>query len=240
MATYVSLANEVLRRLNEVQIDTAGDGFSTLRNVQALAKDAINNSIRRILQDGQEWPFLKTTTTQTLTAGVNTYSFPADYSSADWDTFYLKQLASKDNNPQHLLPIPYAEYIQRFRSIDDTADVNGTGPPSRVFQTQGDQFGVTQLPDDVYEVEYTYWSVPNSLTDFNDISIIPDRFTHVVVEGAMEYMMKFRSNDASAAAHKSSFEDGVKAMRLVLIDDTLHMRSTYIQRTHMGLDVGVL
>ena len=51
MATYVSLANEVLRRLNEVQIDAAGDGFDTLRNVQALAKDAINSSIRRILQD---------------------------------------------------------------------------------------------------------------------------------------------------------------------------------------------
>ena len=66
MATYVSLANEVLRRLNEVQIDAAGDGFDTLRNVQALAKDAINSSIRRILQDGQEWPFIKTTYTQTL------------------------------------------------------------------------------------------------------------------------------------------------------------------------------
>ena len=45
MATYVSLANEVLRRLNEVQIDTAGDGFDTLRNVQALAKDAINKCL---------------------------------------------------------------------------------------------------------------------------------------------------------------------------------------------------
>ena len=69
MATYVSLVNELLRRMNEVTLDTAGDGFDTVRNVQALAKDAVNSSIRLILQNGQEWPFLKTTYTQTLTAG---------------------------------------------------------------------------------------------------------------------------------------------------------------------------
>ena len=70
MATYVSLVNELLRRLNEFPLDIAGDGFDSVRNVQALAKDAINSSVRLILQDGQEWPFLKNTYTQTLTAGT--------------------------------------------------------------------------------------------------------------------------------------------------------------------------
>ena len=49
MATYITLVNQLLRRLNEVTLDTAGDGFDTVRNVQALAKDAINNSIRNII-----------------------------------------------------------------------------------------------------------------------------------------------------------------------------------------------
>jgi hypothetical protein len=83
--------------MNEVTLDIAGDGFDTARNVQALAKDAINSSIRLILQDGQEWPFLKTTYTQTLSVGTRQYSFPADYSSVDWDTFYIKQLSSESN-----------------------------------------------------------------------------------------------------------------------------------------------
>ena len=48
MATYVTLVNELLRRLNEVTLDTAGDGFDSVRNVQALAKDAVNSSIRLI------------------------------------------------------------------------------------------------------------------------------------------------------------------------------------------------
>ena len=55
MATYVTLVNELLRRMNEVTLDIAGDGFDSVRNVQALAKDAVNSSIRLILQDGQEW-----------------------------------------------------------------------------------------------------------------------------------------------------------------------------------------
>ena len=231
MATYVSLANEVLRRLNEVQIDAAGDGFDTLRNVQALAKDAINSSIRRILQDGQEWPFIKTTYTQTLTIGVTTYSFPADYSSSDWDTFYIKQLASKVNTPAVLKPMPYEEYTQSHRSADDVAPATGLSAPTQVFQTYDTSFGVTPVPDATYEVEYTYWSTPASLNLFDDVSIIPERFSHVVIDGAMMYMMQFRSNAQSAQMHQASFEDGIKAMRNVLMDDTFQMRSTYAVRS---------
>ena len=154
MATYVSLVNELLRRLNEVTLDIAGDGFDTARNVQALAKDAINSSIRLILQDGQEWPFLKNTYTQTLAVGTRQYDFPADYSSADWDTFYIKQLTSKNNSPQRLNVISYENYIQNFRSGDDTGDtVNGESAPNTVYQTYEEKFGVTPVPNAAYEIE---------------------------------------------------------------------------------------
>jgi len=239
MATYVSLVNEVLRRLNEVQVDAAGDGFDTLRNVQALAKDAINSSIRRILQDGQEWPFIKTTTTQTLTQGVTTYSFPSDYSSSDWDTYYIKQLAAKGNTPTVLKPMSFEEYTQTHRSSDDVAPATGLGVPTQVFQTYGSSFGVTPVPDAAYEVEFTYWTVPTSLTLYTDVSVIPERFSHTVIDGAMMYMMQFRSNAQSAAMHQEAFEDGVKAMRNVLMDDTFQMRSTYIVRTRQLTSAGI-
>ena len=78
MATYITLVNQLLRRLNEVTLDTAGDGFTTVRNVQALAKDAINNSIRNISTDRTRVSLFKTTTTQTLAAGTRQYDFPTD------------------------------------------------------------------------------------------------------------------------------------------------------------------
>ena len=231
MATYVSLVNELLRRLNEVTIDIAGDGFDTARNVQALAKDAINSSIRLILQDGQEWPFLKNTYTQTLAVGTRQYDFPADYSSADWDTFYIKQLASKNNSPQRLNVISYENYIQNFRSGDDTGDtVNGESAPNTVYQTYEEKFGVTPVPNAAYEIEYVYWSYPADLTLYSDIAIIPDRFKHVLIDGAMMFMMRFRSNEQSAAMHQNNFESGVKSMRRVLLDDTLSIRSTVIKK----------
>ena len=161
MAIYVTLVNELLRRLNEVTLDANGEGFDSVRNVQALAKDAINNSIRLIVQDGQEWPFLKTTETQSLTAGTRQYSFPNDYSSTDWDTFYLKKLTSKGNTPMRLRPISYDDYIQNHRSIDDTGDLtNGDGAPIYVYQTLEEKFGVTPVPDAAYQIEYVYWSFP--------------------------------------------------------------------------------
>lgn len=232
MATYVTLVNELLRRLNEVTLDANGEGFDSVRNVQALAKDAINNSIRLIVQDGQEWPFLKTTQTQTLTAGTRQYSFPNDYSSTDWDTFYLKKLTSKDNAPMRLRPISYDDYIQNHRSIDDTGDLtNGDGAPIYVYQTLEEKFGVTPVPDAAYQIEYVYWSFPTELTNYNDTVIIPERFKHVVIDGAMMFMMRFRSNEQSAAMHQNNFEDGIKAMRRVLVDDILVVRSTVIERS---------
>ena len=229
MATYVTLVNELLRRLNEVTLDTAGDGFDSVRNVQALAKDAVNSSIRLILQDGQEWPFLKTTFTQTLSVGTRQYAFPADYSSTDWDTFYLKKLSSENNSPMPLSTISYEQYIQNVRPSDDTGDqVNGDGPPALVYQTLGNSFGVSPIPDAAYEIEYVYWRFPTDLTAFNDVAIIPDRFKHVVIDGAMMFMMRFRSNEQSAAMHQNNFEDGIKTMRRVTFDDTLFVRSTVV------------
>ena len=231
MATYISLVNELLRRLNEVTLDIAGDGFDSVRNVQALAKDAINNAIRNIIQTGQEWPFLKTTYTQTLVAGTREYNFPSDYSSADWETFYLKKLSSVDNTPMHLPTISYDEYIQKYRQLDDTGDAAGIAAPNLVYQTNESKFGVTPIPNAAYEVEYVYWSFPSDLSLYNDVAVIPDRFKHVVIDGAMMYMMRFRSNDQSAAIHQQNFENGIRSMRRVLIDEPLNVRSTVLQKS---------
>jgi hypothetical protein len=237
MATFVALTNELLVRLNEVTLATTGDGFASVRSVQALAKQAINNSIRNILQTGQEWPFLKTTQTQTLVAGTRQYDFPADYSSADLDTFYIKKLTSVDNTPMHLPVITFAEYTQTYRHFDDTGNQSGISTPTLVYQTNEEKFGVTPIPDNVYEVEYVYYKFPAELSAFDDTAIIPDRFKHVLIDGAMMYMMRFRSNEQSAAMHQKNFEDGIKMMRRVVMDEPLRARSTVVERINSSNQV---
>lgn len=224
--TYLSLTNELLRRLNEVTIDQAD--FANVRNIQALAKDAVNSSVRRILQSAQEWPFTLATQTETLVVGTGVYDFPADVSSVDWESFYIKQLASKSNEPRKLDVVSYAEYLERYRYIDETAESGDYDVPTVVYQTQEEKFGVHPLPDDVYEIEYKYWSYPTDLVAFDDIVIIPARFRHVIIDGAMMYMMRFRSNEQSAMVHQQAFDDGIRMMRRLLNDDNLYVRSTYI------------
>jgi hypothetical protein len=129
----------------------------------------------------------------------------------------------------NLKPMSFEEYTQNVRAADDGGDqVNGDGPPTRVYQTLGESFGVTPIPNAAYEVEYVYWSYPSDMTLYDDVCIIPDRFKHVVIDGAMMFMMRFRSNEQSAAMHQNNFEDGIKSMRRVLMDDALSIRSTVI------------
>jgi hypothetical protein len=216
--------------LNEVQIDQAD--FPNVKNVQALAKDAINSSIRQMLQDAQEWPFTLVTYEQTLTAGTNTYDFPADYSKADWDTFYVKQLSSENNTPKKLNLITYDQYLSSYRSVEELSGDSGRTDPACVYTTQDTKFGVSPIPNASYVVEYRYWKYPADLIAFDDTSVIPDRFKHVVIDGAMMYMMLFRSNEQSASMHSKKFEDGIKMMRRLVVDPHVNVISTVIHRSN--------
>ena len=219
-----------MRRLNEVPLNTAGDGFSTVKNVQAIAKDAINNAIREILQDGHQFPFLKTTTTQTLTAGTGTYDLPTDMASVDWETFYLQALSSAGNTARSLPTIPFEEYVRIYKAIEENSGTGARSSPDLVYQTSEEKFGVTPLPDAAYVIEYVYYKFPADLSAFDDEMIIPDRFKYIIIDGAMVYMMRFRSNEQSAQIHQAKFQEGIKAMRRLLLDDTLFVRSSMINR----------
>ncbi len=219
-----------MRRLNEVTLNTAGDGFSTVKNVQAIAKDAINNAIREILQDGHQFPFLKTTTTQTLTAGTGTYDLPTDMASVDWDTFYLQALSSAGNTARSLPTIPFEEYVRIYKAIEENSGTGARSSPDLVYQTSEEKFGVTPLPDAAYVIEYVYYKFPADLSAFDDEMIIPDRFKYIIIDGAMVYMMRFRSNEQSAQIHQAKFQEGIKAMRRLLLDDPLFVRSSMINR----------
>ena len=229
--TYLTLVNDLLRRLNEVTLDTSGDGFATVKNVQAIAKDAINNAIREILQDGHQFPFLKSTKSQTLTAGTGTYDFPTDMASVDWDTFYINKLTSSSNASRALPVITFEQYIQSYRTLEDSSGTSGRNAPSIVYQTAEEKFGVTPIPDAAYIIDYVYYTFPADLSAYTDTMIIPDRFKYILIDGAMVYMMRFRSNEQSAQIHQQKFEEGIKVMRRLLLDDPLFMKSTMLNTT---------
>ena len=61
-STYLDLTNRVLRRLNEVEIESSD--FSSVRGIQAAAKDAVLDTVRNINSQKFEWPFNAASGTQ--------------------------------------------------------------------------------------------------------------------------------------------------------------------------------
>ena len=94
--------------MGEVTMDSTE--FDGARNVQALAKQAINSSVKELMHSAQEWPFALVTGTQTLaTDGTSVYNFPTSFSSVDWESFYLRQLPSANNEPKRLHVMSYVQ-----------------------------------------------------------------------------------------------------------------------------------
>ena len=131
--------------------------------------------------------------------------------------------------------MPYEEYTQSHRSTDDTAPATGLGAPTKVFQTYGTTFGVTPVPDKAYVVEYRYWKYPEDLVASADVCIIPTRFKHIVIDGAMMYMMRFRSNEQSANIHQDKFNRGIKSMRRLIVDSPTQIYTTAFNTTQGAL-----
>lgn len=94
---FLELTNATLLRLNEVQLTTAN--FASAVNIQAHAKNAVNNSMLDINNAELEWPFNFSTYQQLLTPGVGEYSLPTDFASVDWESFFLRppELISNSN-----------------------------------------------------------------------------------------------------------------------------------------------
>lgn len=233
MSTYISLTNELLRRMGEVTMDSTE--FAGARNIQSLAKNAINSSVKELMQSAQEWPFALVTATQTLaTDGTSVYSFPTSFSSVDWESFYLQKLPAANNEPKLLPVMSYTQYLNERRPQDDMNGAGGYGVTEAIYQTQDGKFGVTPSADQAYVIEYKYWTFPADMVADTDVCIVPTRFDNVVIDGAMTYMMLYRSNEQSAAIHRDRFEQGIRNMRRLLMDEPLSMRSTMIVPTHIS------
>ena len=85
--TYLTLANSVLRELNETELTSST--FSSSRGIQTAVKDFINKGIHDIYNETGEIPLLYSRTTQDLFIGDNEYDLPTDLRKVDMDSFSM-------------------------------------------------------------------------------------------------------------------------------------------------------
>ncbi len=217
MSTYLELVNNILNRLNEVELDSST--FASARGVHNAAKIGVKNAVNMINAQKWEWPFNYAATTQLLTVGQELYSFPADYKIADWESFYFaKQTVSSLEYPSsRLVPIQRQEWFKRYRQRDVDSETDGIEIPKMVFWYGNGQFGVTPSPSVALTVSYTYWKLTDELVDYDDEITVPENFNWVVELGALEQMYMFLDNDQRAGLAGLSFKDAIMQMASILV-----------------------
>lgn len=223
---YIGLVNEVNRRLNEIELTSSN--FSTATGFYAHNKDAVNSAIRDINHVHHQWSFNHVIAEETITAGVVRYTFPSDANTIDFESFRIKQDDTLGNQTQKLKSLSYEDYLNRF--IDHEYDTGTTKRqlPTNVAQAPSLEFCIVPSPDKAYTLIYEYYRVPVDLEKSTDVPSIPERFRHVIIDGAMYYSYLFRGNEQSAALSKSKFDEGLKRMRIMLVNRYSYMRSGQI------------
>jgi hypothetical protein len=226
---FMGLVNDVCVRLNEEPLDSTN--FDNVDGFYSAAKMYVNAAIRDINQLEYNWPFNHNTTQLDLVAGDNRYSYPAEAKVIDFDTIRLVPDETLGVKATRLKQIQYNEYVKNY--IDEEYKTAAQGSvPSMVCMSQARELVFVPSPDEDYEVEFEYFIYPVDMVNATDVPTIPERFRHVIVDGAMYHAYMFRDNPQAAQIAQKKFEDGIKAMTSLLINEFINVVDT---RTRAGL-----
>lgn len=240
MATYLTLVNLALGRINEVQL-TSGT-FGSAMGPQLAMQTAVNATIFDISRRYQQWPFNYTTQTLTTLASTTTTSGTGttynEYAPATgvtiikWNTFAIVRNDLATPNPivaSTLCEVDYNLWATRIKPTDLQMSVPDFSVPRYVIKGDDGNIILSPPPDQIYTITYDAWSDPSALVNATDTCVIPDKYAYVIVDGAIYYGYDFRSDQAAQDRAKSKFDSGVQEMLRELVKPTTGFQSTIIQ-----------
>ena len=122
--------------------------------------------------------------------------------------------------------LSYEEYNERYRERDARPDTDKFADPEFVYTTYNDELGLTPIPDTSNRtIKFDYYITNTALSSHDDTGIIPTRFEPVVNARAKYYTYMFRSDVQTAQYALKEYEDGIKRMRVELINRKNYMRA---------------
>ena len=220
---FLGLTNDICRRLNETELTTTN--FSTATGVYSQIKDSVNSAIRDINQSHFSWPWNHNYDEITLSAGNMRYPLPTNAKYIDFDTVRLQRTTTPNvANAIRLTQLSYDEYVQKYIDEEYKAASEG-GEPRYVVRSQDNDIIFVPTPDAAYEIKYEYFMYPNDLTNNTDVPTVPFRYRHVIIDGGMYYAYMFRDNMESASVSYRKFEEGMKRMRVVNVNENVYAKA---------------
>jgi len=242
MATsFLTLTNDVLRELNEIELTSAT--FPSSQGIQSFVKNSINKSINDIANEEPQLPFFAVApsggtdpfygnVTVASVAGTRWYtiksgssSITTDYSSLDWDDFYITTIGVNGETA------PYVSKGLRFLSLDDwtryfrdsenqdDADAQTYGEPLYIIRSPDHRkFALSPIPDKVYNVHFYAFDKPAVLSAHGDEIIFPDQYANVITARTRYYVWQFKDSPQQAAFALDDYKKGMRHMKSNLIN----------------------
>jgi hypothetical protein len=233
---FLGLTNEICGRLNETKLTSSN--FSSAVNFYASIKDSINAAIKDVNHQEYNYPFNHNTAEIILEAGVARYALPQDAKTVDLNTIRIVRDQALDVATIILGQIQYNEYIRRY--LDDETNSNTSGNvPTFVAKSRTNELALAPKPDKAYKLQLEYFVVPADLSSSEDVPSIPESFKHVIIDGAMYHCYMFRDNAQSATLAKQKFDEGLKAMRSLLVNEYINILDTRVERSSSTVSLRV-
>ena len=239
--TYLDLSNEVLRELNEVVL-TSGS-FASATGIQGFVKDAINKSLFDVANAEPQLPFFSAgvsgstdpfygNVTVATVAGQRWYTLKAssssitsDYAAVDWDDFYITTInVSGESAPYTSTGLKYltlADWKRYYRDAEnaDDADTQSYGEPKYVYKSPDHRkFGLSPIPDKVYNVHFYAFEKPTALSAYDDTIPMPEQYSNVLTARTRYYVHQFKENIQQAAMALDDYRKALRHMKSNLIN----------------------
>ena len=173
------------------------------------------------ISSGNEVLISKVTFTATATTHYVTFTESAG------STAYVKLVQlMEDVSAIPLRYLSYEEYNEKYRERDSRPTADKFSDPEYVYTTYNDELGLTPIPDTSNRtLKFDYYVTNTDLSAHGDTGIIPTRFEPIINARAKYYTYMFRSDVQTAQYALKEYEDGIKRMRVELINRKNYMRA---------------
>lgn len=223
---YISLVNDVNRRLNEVELTSAN--FDAATGYQAFVKDSVNSAIRHINQEEFQWPWNYSEEVETLTAGEVRYSYPYEAKSVAVNTARIKRDDALSTDTVKLKVLSYEEWLDKYSDSEYNSSEGNRSVPTHIVRTPSRELIVYPAPDKDYDLVYDYYHTGYDLEKSTDVPNLPEPYRYVILDGSMYYAYQFRGDLSAAQLAMEKFQQGIKHLRTLHINRTDYLRDTRV------------
>ena len=222
---YKTLVNELLVELNEPEVST----IATAVGIQKQVSNVVNRAYFDIVDSVDDWSWLSAdvpddpyygNTIISTVVGQRWYlskagstNIDTDFDSVNWDMFTLEDT----NSPYTINKLPFTTLTQwrsNYAQNEETAARTGSyATPVRIIRSSdGRRFGLSPIPDKVYNIHFFAYNRPTALVADTDTVLFPEQYKPVLLARARYYLYQFKDNIAQSQLALDEYKKGLQNM----------------------------